>query len=166
MAPGAVDGDVDDPVLASVRQGHPDWAALFQQHFATMYAAAQSVLKGQTAVGVDADDVVIVVMSEVITEGIPTDVERLHTYLAAIARRRAVDAVRRRKHQTDDPLDVDTLQRRTTALPDSPEAVVIRSELTAEIVHHLAELPYRERFALEQSVCASTRGKRSPVRSE
>jgi len=49
-----VDGvtEAADPALTSLQAGSPDWAAIFSQHYPVMYAAAASVLEGQTTLGV------------------------------------------------------------------------------------------------------------------
>jgi len=140
-----------DPALANAQDGSPDWAAIFAQHYPVMYAAAASVLKGQTALGVDADDIVSIALGEAITKGIPAEVEQLHSYLARIARLRAVDALRRRKHQADQPPDPAT-EPPARITPDGPEELAVQSELASEIAAHLGGLPERERVALESTV--------------
>lgn len=140
-----------DPALTSLQAGSLDWAAIFSQHYPVMYAAAASVLKGQTALGVDADDIVSIALGEAITKGLPAEVEHLHSYLARIARLRAVDALRRRKHQADEPPDPAT-ESPARITPDGPEELAVQSELASEIAAHLGGLPERERIALENTV--------------
>lgn len=137
--------------LSTARLDSPDWASVFAEHYPVMHAAAASVLKGQTALGVDADDIVSIALNEAITKGIPADIQQLHSYLARIARLRAVDALRRRKHQADEPPDsTNELPRRIEE--DGPDELVVQSELASEIAAHLDALPERERFALESTV--------------
>lgn len=140
-----------DPALTGLASGSPDWAAIFAQHYPAMYAAAASVLKGRTALGVDADDIVSIALGEAISKGLPTEIEQLHSYLARIARLRAIDALRRRKHQADEPPDP-TTELPARVIPDGPEELAIQSELVAEIAAHLDGLPERERIALESTV--------------
>lgn len=140
-----------DPALTTLPDGSPDWAAIFSQHYSVMYAAAASVLKGQTALGVDADDIVSIALGEAISKGLPAEVGQLHSYLARIARLRAIDALRRRKHQSDEPPDPAT-ELPTRIIPDGPEALALQSELASEVAAHLDGLPERERIALESTV--------------
>ncbi len=140
-----------DPALTSLPGGSPDWSAIFAEHYQVMYAAAASVLKGQTALGVDADDVVSIALSEAITKGLPAEVQQLHSYLARIARLRAVDALRRRKHQAKEPPDLAT-ELPARIILDGPEELAVKSELASEIAAHLDGLPERERIALESTV--------------
>lgn len=140
-----------DPALTRLQAGSPDWAAIFSQHYAVMYAAAASVLKGQTALGVDADDIVSIALGEAIAKGLPGEVGQLHSYLARIARLRAIDALRRRRHQADEPPDPAT-ESPARIVPDGPEELAVQSELASEIAAHLDGLPERERIALESTV--------------
>lgn len=129
----------------------PDWAAIFDQNYSVMYAAAASVLRGQSALGVDADDIVSIALNEAITKGIPPNIDQLHSYLARIARLRAIDALRRRKHQASDPPDPAT-ELAPRIATDGPDELAVKAELASDIAGHLDELPERERFALEQKV--------------
>jgi RNA polymerase sigma-70 factor, ECF subfamily len=140
-----------DPALTSLPAGSPDWAAIFSRHYPVMYAAAASVLKGQTALGVDADDIVSIALREAIAKGLPAEMGQLHSYLARIARLRAVDALRRRKHQADEPPDPAT-ESPARIIPDGPEELAVQSELASEMAAHLDGLPERERIALESTV--------------
>jgi RNA polymerase sigma factor (sigma-70 family) len=140
-----------DPALMNARAGSRDWSAIFSQYYPVMYAAAASVLKGQTALGVDADDIVSIALGEAISKGLTPGVEQLHSYLARIARLRAIDALRRRKHQAGDPPDPGTESAARIAT-DGPEELAILSELASEIAAHLDKLPERERVALEGTI--------------
>jgi RNA polymerase sigma factor (sigma-70 family) len=140
-----------EPPSISTTVQAPDWAAVFAEHYSVMYAAAASVLGGQSALGVDADDVVSIALNEAIRRGIPADIEQLHSYLAGIARRRAIDALRRRKHQASDPPDPAT-ELAPRIARDGPDVLAVKAELASEVAGHLDVLPERERFALEQSV--------------
>ena len=92
-----------NPALTSLPAGSPHRATIFSQNYPVMYAAAASLIKGQTALGVDADDIVPIALGEATTKGLTAEVEQLHSCLARIARLRAVDALRRRKHQAHEP---------------------------------------------------------------
>lgn len=94
-----------------------------------------------------------IALGEAITKGLPPEVEQLHSYLARIARLRAVDALRRRKHQADEPPDPAT-EPPARITPDGPEELAAQSEQASEIAAHLGGLPERERIALENTVCA------------
>lgn len=146
-AVGYEDGTTDS-VLGSIRSGTPDWAAVFERYFTVMYAAANSVLGGEAALGVDADDVVAIAFREVMRTGFPPDVRQPHSYLANVCRRRAVDQLRRRRLQDDAPADDDTRPVAGSTGPEIPEDVVTRAETAAEITAQLDELPQRHRVAL------------------
>lgn len=143
----------EPPGVRRTRVGldQPNWAAIFADHYQVMHAAAASVLKGQTALGVDADDIVSIALNEAIRRGIPANIQQLHSYLARIARLRAIDALRRRKHQADEPPDP-TREALRRIEEDGPDELVVQSELASEITAHLNTLPERERFALESTV--------------
>ena len=127
-------GNVEsDAVLDGIRRGQPDWGAVFARYYNVMYAAANSVLKGQQALGVDADDCVSVAFRQVMRKGIPQEVRQPHSYLAEIARRRAVDNLRRRRHQSDTPTDGDTPRPPGTQEPELPDEVVARSDLDPQV---------------------------------
>lgn len=142
------DGADDDPVMAGIRSGQPDWAAVFDRYYNVMYAAANSILKGQAALGVDAEDCVSVAFRQVMRDGIPQGVRQPHSYLAEIARRRAVDNLRRRRHQSDSPVNGDTPRPPGSPEPELPEEIVAGSDLAAEITEQLGRLPPRHRTAL------------------
>lgn len=118
-----------------------------------MELAARRVLGGSTQrerehLGVSTADVVIGVMEEVITKGIPSDVKSVRAHLICVARRRALDAARRDRHELADDHDFEAHHDADPSLDDQVQSNL----LAAAALEALEDLPENERYAMRERV--------------
>jgi RNA polymerase sigma factor (sigma-70 family) len=88
----------EDELLAGVAAGDPDWEGIFRAYAKDVRAAAQQVLgaEGRIVDSKDVDDVVQQTFEEAMKGGVLTPNTRsIPAKLRVVARRRAMDAVRR-----------------------------------------------------------------------
>lgn len=137
----------------------PDWAAIYAEHGHAMWLAARGVIGGQLTLdkeahGKSADDVVGDVIAELMPKGLPQKQSNLRGFLTAVTRRRAIDAVRRAKHEAPTDIDFEEIVG-----VEGIEDTVDRELLTATAVDALDALPERERYAIEQTVMLQRQAK-------
>ncbi len=124
-----------------------------------MWLAARAVIGGKLdldkeALGKSADDVVGEVIAELMRKGLPQNQTNLRGLLTAVTRRRAIDAVRRTKHEA--PTDIDFEE---VVGVEGIEDAVDRELLIAAALDALDALPERERCAIEQTVMLQRQAK-------
>jgi RNA polymerase sigma factor (sigma-70 family) len=137
--------DVDeDQMLAGVRAGQPDWAAIYAAYRADMMRVAIGVLGASGSVrGDDADDVVAKTMVELMRKGLPTDLRSVRAFLLRAIRRRAVDVTR--GEHLDQELEPDLAATALEVEEAAVDAVILEQLLAA-----MPALDASERHAIEQ----------------
>jgi RNA polymerase sigma factor (sigma-70 family) len=135
----------DEAVPDGELAGQPDWAEIYAEHGEAMHRAARGVLGSRAALGVSAEDIVAGVVVELMEKGLPANVRSLRGYLVTATARRAIDAVRRTKHETGEKVNV------ADHHGDMDREVVDRV-LAQAAVDALDHLPERERHALRERV--------------
>lgn len=124
-----------------------------------MWLAARGVIGGQLdldkeALDKSADDDVGDVIAELMRKGLPQNQTNLRGFLTAVTRRRAIDAVRRAKHEAPTDIDFEEIIG-----VEGIEDAVDRELLTGAAIDALDQLPERERYAIEQTVMLQRQAK-------
>ena len=98
----------DDDLLAGVTSGEPDWDGIYRAHHQGVHAAAQKVFRSRRRIvdSKDVDDVVQQTFEEAMKGGVLTSETRsIGATLRQVARRRAIDAIRRAAKVHDQPVE-------------------------------------------------------------
>jgi len=125
------------------------WAEVWFEQKDAMLAAANSVLHGSSALGMDAMDVASTVMEEMIRKGPPPPDVPLRPLLVVAAKRRAIDAIRRKTTRFEDRR-ADPEDRSENE--DTLEEGVEDDDLAVRAIVAVGNLPPRERYAIVERV--------------
>ena len=142
-------GRSDAALVAAITGGDPGaWGELFDRHRDVVWQVAHSVVRNRA----EADDVLqATFLSAVESVGQLRDPARLRPWLLSIARRRALDIVRRRREIAHDPTDPSTTPFET--IPDEDDDSLIAGLRDAELRELVTDafdgLEPRDRVALE-----------------
>ncbi|HYX44820.1 MAG TPA: RNA polymerase sigma factor [Acidimicrobiales bacterium] len=137
----------DDTLLASFALGDPEAAAAFiRRHQRSVYGLARSML-GDPGL---AEDVAQEAFIRAWRHAPAYDSRRgsVHTWLLAITRNLAIDAIRLRRPQPLDPEAITRLEVEAIGPGGLPEATAEVNAAMGELRHALAELPPEQRRAL------------------
>ena len=140
-------GASDDTLLASFALGDRDAAAAFvRRHQRAVYGLARSML-GDSAL---AEDVAQEAFLRAWRHAPAYDSRRgsVQTWLLAITRNLAIDAIRLRRPQPLDPEDLGRLEVEAMGPGGFPEATAEVNATVSELRHVLGELPGEQRRAL------------------
>jgi RNA polymerase sigma factor (sigma-70 family) len=140
-------GVSDDTLLASFALGDPEAAAAFiRRHQRAVYGLARSML-GDAGL---AEDVAQEAFIRAWRHAPAYDPRRgsVHTWLLAITRNLAIDAIRLRRPQPLDPEAVARLEVEALGPGGLPEATAEVNAAVSELRHALDELPAEQRRAL------------------
>jgi RNA polymerase sigma factor (sigma-70 family) len=140
-------GASDDTLLASFALGDPEAAAAFiRRHQRAVYGLARSML-GDPGL---AEDVAQEAFIRAWRHAPAYDPRRgsVHTWLLAITRNLAIDALRLRRPQPFDPDAITRLEVEALGPAGLPEATAEVNAAVSEVRHALGELPAEQRRAL------------------
>jgi RNA polymerase sigma factor (sigma-70 family) len=140
-------GASDDTLLASFALGDPEAAAAFiRRHQRAVYGLARSML-GDPGL---AEDVAQEAFIRAWRHAPAYDSRRgsVHTWLLAITRNLAIDALRLRRPQPLDPEAITRLEMEAPGPDGLPEATAEVNAAVGELRHALGELPTEQRRAL------------------
>jgi len=136
-------GSADAALIARIRSGEQDaMAELYDRYAALVYSVALRVLADTGA----AEDVLQEVFMQLWRHPASFDARRgsLGPWLAVIARHRAIDALRKRRPQTD-------LEDAVIAIEADLEGAAERSRAVEKIRASLHAMPDKQRMALEMA---------------
>ena len=100
--------DDNDDLLVGVANGEPDWDAIYRAYHQSVHAAAQQLFRSRLRIvdSKDVDDIVQLTFEEAMKGGVLTpDTQSIGKKLRQVARRRAVDAIRRAAKVHDKPVE-------------------------------------------------------------
>ena len=140
-------GASDDTLLAGFGLGDPEAATAFiRRHQRAVYGLARSML-GDSAL---AEDVAQEAFIRAWRHAPAYDPRRgsVHTWLLAITRNLAIDAIRLRRPQPLDPDAFTRLEVEAVGPGGLPEATAVVNAAVSELRHALEELPAEQRRAL------------------
>ncbi|GJM37764.1 MAG: hypothetical protein DHS20C19_11310 [Acidimicrobiales bacterium] len=136
----------DAALVATIRAGDPAaWGPVFDRHRDPVWRLAYGVVRSRA----DAEDVVQATFLKAV-ESLDQlrDPGALRPWLLSIARRRALDTVRRRREVAHDPGDGDWVDAAVNGAPDLVEGIR-QDELTRLVAAAFDGLEPRDRAALE-----------------